>query len=402
MKVLQVNATYGYSSTGIIMKDIGEIIRKNGGEAFFAYQTASEAPNNGYIIGNKLDWKFHALFCRLFGGQGYYSKSATNRFLQYLDEVKPDIVHLHNLHSNYIHLNLLLDYLAKKDIATVITLHDCWYFTGKCFHYVDVNCDKFQTGCGDCPKRKAAPRSLFFDVSAKVLKDRYKFLSKIPRLNIVGCSDWVCNEAKSGILRDFNITRIYNGVDIDIFKPYEKNILKENYGEDCFYVMGMANKWLLPANKDLLNSIEKILNDRLKLVLVGCKEEQISDLKQFSPNILPIGFIKDRMELAQYYSAADVFVNVTHADTLPTVNMESICCGTPVITYDSCGSPELILEGCGKVIKENAKAVLISAIHEGIEKIDKTNLTKARLRFNKHECYKSYLQCYLKILKKEE
>ena len=400
MKVLQINATYGYSSTGLIVKDIGDMLTKNGEQSYVAYQMCLDAPENGYKAGTMLDRKVHALLCRVFGKQGYYSKFETKKLLAYIDKIKPDIVHLHNLHSNYVHLNMVLDYLAKKDIATVITFHDCWYFTGKCFHYADIGCEGFMTGCGNCPKKKEAPRSLFFDWSSKVLKDRFKYLSKIPRLHIVGCSDWICSEARKGILKDFDISRIYNGVDIDIFKPFENNVLKEKYGK-AFYIMGMANKWLLDANKNLLEEVVKILNDKLKLILVGCNEEQIKMLKDKSDNIIPVGFIKDRNELASYYNLADVFVNVTHVDTLPTVNMESICSATPVITYDSCGSPELILEGCGSVVKKGDVKGLINEILNVKQKISDKDLSKSRTVFDKNNCYKEYLSLYKALIEQK-
>ena len=401
MRVLQINATYGYASTGIIVKDISDMLSKNGHEAFYAYQSRMGASGNGYRIGNKIDWKLHALFCRLFGKQGYYSRHATKGLIKHIEKIKPDIVHLHNLHSNYVHLNLLLNYLGKKDIATVITLHDCWYFTGKCFHYIDVGCQRFTIGCGNCVKKKAPPKSLFFDVSKKVLRDRYKYLSKIPRLQIVGCSDWICSEAKKSILKDFNITRIYNGVDIEVFKPYKQNELKEKYDGNCMYIMGMANKWLLPENKSFFDAVLEILTDERKLILIGCRENQIEGLKALSKNIIPVDFIRNREVLAKYYSMVDVFVNVTHADTLPTVNMESICCGTPVLTYDSCGSPELILKGCGKVEKENNIEGVISDLKQGFRKIDTYVLEQARAKYNKDVCYKEYLSMYQSVLEKK-
>ena len=399
MKVLQINATYGYGSTGLIAKDIGDMLTDAGHDAFYAYQSCLDVPQNGYRVGGKLDWKWHALACRIFGKQGYYSKAATRKLLKHIAKIKPDVVHLHNLHSNYIHLNTLLDFLAKKDIATVITLHDCWYFTGKCFHYADVGCDRFQSGCGQCPKKKAPPKSLFFDASTRVLKDRYRYLSSIPRLTVVGCSDWVCGEAKKGVLKDAHITRIYNGVDTEIFKPYENNILKEAYKDECFYILGMANKWLLPANAPLLEETVKTLDENCKLVLIGCTEEQAQSLKAKSANIIPTSFVKDRKKLAEYYSAADVFVNATHVDTLPTVNMESICCGTPVITYDVTGSPELISDGCGKVVKENDIFSLLTWLDARPEKIAAETLPKARVAYDKNKCYKEYLTVYEDLLK---
>lgn len=403
MKVLQINAKYGYSSTGLIVKDIEEAVIRSGGESYCAYQSCVDAPLNGYKVGNVLDYKLHAFFCRLTGKQAYFSKSATQKLIKYISSVNPDIVHLHNLHSNYIHLNRLLTYLAKRDIATVITLHDCWYFTGKCFHYADVGCERFQNECGACPKKKAPPQSFFLDCSRTVVKDRNRFLSKIPRVTLVGCSQWICNETRKSSLKDMFIKCIYNGVDVDIFKPYNNNELRERYGlnEECYIVMGMANKWLLSSNQTLLRDVTKILNGKLKLMIVGCNNAQIAYLQQLNTNIIPLGFIQDRKELAKHYSLSNVFVNVTHADTLPTVNMESICCGTPVITFDSCGSPELILEGCGTVVKENDFEEMLFAIKEEHPSIDENVLKSARKRFSKNECYKEYLELYNNIFNGE-
>ncbi|MBQ9861549.1 MAG: glycosyltransferase [Clostridia bacterium] len=400
MRVLQINATYGYGSTGLIMQDIGETLTAAGEEAFFAYQSAKELVPNGYCVGNRIDWKVHAVLCRLFGRQGYYSKAATRRFLRYLDEVKPDIVHLHNLHSNYIHLNDLLKYLAKKDIPTVITMHDCWYFTGKCFHYVDVGCDGFQHGCGNCLKKEAPPASLLFDCSRAVLRDRIRFLSVVPRLKIVGCSEWICGEAKKGFMRDFAITAIRNGVDITVFKPQDKRALKTARGlQDKFVVMGMANKWLLPSNRALLERTVAMLDDGAVLMLVGCTDGQKAQLARYGDKVVCIGFVSDRAQMAACYATADVFVNATHADTLPTVNMESICCGTPVITYDSCGSPELILEGCGYTVAEDD----VDRMLERITAVRQSGAWDCSAigaeHFDKNKSYRQYMDVYRELVK---
>lgn len=400
MNVLQINATYGYGSTGLIMRDIGETLTDAGDEALFAYQSAKAPVPNGYCVGNRIDWKLHAAFCRLFGAQGYYSKAATRRFLRYLDEVKPDIVHLHNLHSNYIHLNDLLKYLAKKDIPTVITMHDCWYFTGKCFHYVDVGCDGFRHGCGNCPKKKAPPASVLFDRSRKVLRDRERYLTAIPRLRIVGCSDWVCEEAKKGFMHRLDITTIRNGVDITGFKPQDKQALKIARGlQDKFVIMGMANKWLLPSNRALLERTVAMLDDGAVLMLVGCTDRQKAQLARYGDKVVCVGFVSDRAQMAACYGTADVFVNATHADTLPTVNMESICCGTPVITYDSCGSPELVLENCGYVVKEND----VDAIVDAIAAVRRSGAWDCSAigaeNFDKNKSYQRYVAIYRELAK---
>ena len=399
MKVLQINAVYGYKSTGTIVKDIDELVQNSGGESFVAYQTCSVKPLNGYRVGNKFDWKRHALLSRVFGKQGYFSKRATKKLLKWMDGVNPDVVHLHNLHSNYINLPLLLKYLAEKNIATVVTLHDCWFFTGKCFHYADIACDRFKYGCGCCPKKNYSPRSYFTDKSSNMIEDKNENFSAIKKLKIVGCSEWICREAKKSIFKNFDIQCVWNGVDTNVFKKYDENDLASKYNaENKFIILGMADKWLLDRNKGVLDKVIGLLSQDVNLMLIGCDKKNIDILNKKSPYIIPIEYIRDREELAKHYCLANVFVNITHADTLPTVNMESICCGTPVITYDSCGSPELVGEKQGIIVKEDDEDALIKAI-TCVMKNEATFEFAERI-FDKNENYKKYLEIYKEMAEK--
>lgn len=398
MKILQINANYGIGSTGLIVKDIGEMITKSGNEAYYAYQKSNSNEDNSFRVGNILDWKIHAVMCRILGGQGYYSRIATHRLIANIVRIKPDVVHLHNLHSNFVNIDILLKFLAKEDIATVITMHDCWYFTGKCFHYIDCNCDKFMVGCGNCPKKSAPPKSYLFDWSKFSLENKKNRLLSIPRLKIVGCSNWICNEAHKSILSNCDIEPVYNGVDVSIFCPTSSSVRKyHNVGND-FLVMGMANKWLLDENIDMLKKVSSLEN--VSLMIVGCTNEQKKIISEIDDRVIKVGFIDSREELAKYYSAADVFVNLTHADTLPTVNMESICCGTPVITYNSCGSPELLNENTGIIVEENDKNSIIKAI----KLVSESSFNECRqvgvCRFDKTKCYERYIEIYRDLVEK--
>lgn len=403
MKILQINALYGYKSTGTIVRDIGDAVERSGGEAYYAYQSARGDVKNGYVVGNKPDWKAHALLSRVFGKQAYFSRHATKKLIKHIENVSPDVVHLHNLHSNFINLNILLDFLGKRDIPTVVTMHDCWYFTGKCYHYQDVGCDKFTTDCKGCPKWRANPPSLFFDRAAVMLADRKKYFSKILNLHFVGCSDWICNEARRGFLKDMNISRIYNGVDTDIFKPTDRNAARAEYSipQSARVFMGMANKWLAPENDGLAQRAAESIGENNVLLLVGCSEDDKAKISSLGlKNVVAIGYVSGREALAKIYGMADVFVNATHADTLPTVNMESICCGTPVVTYNSCGSPELILSGCGKVVARGDQGALIDATLSVIDRIDGASLAAAREAFDKNKCYEKYIELYKDMIKR--
>lgn len=398
MKVVQINANADFGSTGLVVQGIHDCLEKNGIDSLIVYQRCNIRPNKGYKVGNIIDWKLHAIMTRLFGHFGFYSRVATRRLLRYFDKEKPDVVHLHNVHSNYVNIKLLLEYLSKNNVATVLTLHDCWFFTGKCFHYIDVDCSKFIIGCNDCPK-KCMPPYYWMDSSKEDWLEKKTLFSRMKNLYIVGCSKWVCNEASKSFLKWHKIQCIYNGVDISVFRPIQSNLRKDlNIADDSFVILGMANKWLLDRNREAIEEIFKIKDTTI--IILGCTQQQLTLQKTMPSNVILKGFTSDRNELAEYYSAADVFVNLTHADTLPTVIMESICCGTPVITYDVGGCPELIIDKSGIVVKEDDLDGLLHAVH-AIRRKPLPNCSSVGMTyFDRRSCFHEYVNLYNQIKKR--
>lgn len=402
MKVLQINAVLGFGSTGIIVKDVGDMLEREGHEAYYAYQSSSYTPKRGFKIGNKLDWKYHALYTRIFGKQAYASKRATKALLKWIDGVKPDVVHLHNLHSNYINLNMLCDYLAENNVPTVITMHDCWYFTGKCTHYLHRGCERWRESCGACPQLKSEVSSWIFDNTSKVLSDRTSHLNKIPSLTLVGCSKWIANEAKKSRLNGANIDFVYNGVDTSVFTPHESDIRAElGIGADDFVIIGMANKWSQPENADTVDKIINEFSSIAKILIVGCTDAQISEYKEKYPGVITVGYVKDRQRLSDVYAVSDVFVNLTHVDTLPTVNMESICSGTPVITFASAGSPELVDPDSGIVVPIGDTNGVLDAIRSIKNNVFSYDVKEKQIKFDKEKNYDKYLEIYKNVSEKK-
>lgn len=401
IKIVQVNAIFGASSTGTIMENIQHRSLKCSFDAYVAYSIAgvpSDKIINGYQIGNDIDEKIHAILSRVCGKQAYYSFFPTLKFVRFLGKLKPDIVHLHNLHSNYINLNILLKYLAKHDIATVITMHDCWYFTGGCFHYTNAGCYKWQYGCGHCPKRMSDTPAYLCDASKRILNDRNKYLTAIPRLYIVGCSQWVANEARKSVLRDCNIRHIYNGFDLDVFKPTPSDIAKKLGLEGKRILLGPASKWLSEVNKDTLDYFIKYMPNDCVLVLFGAKEHN----KYLANNVLLYGYTRSRDEMAQLYSMADVFVNCSREDTLSSINLESQSCGTPVVTYEATGNKETVGKGCGHAVETgNAKALFAATeqvLAQGKESYSSPCINWVKSNFDKRTNYEKYIRLYREIV----
>lgn len=401
MKLIEINATYGIGSTGTIVADLVAEAKLNNIDVGVAYQSTDRVADCGFKVGNRLDRAWHGLMTRVKGRQGYNSRGATKKLVKWLDNEKPDIVHLHNLHSNYINLEILLSYLAKRDIATVITLHDCWLFTGKCCHFVESGCDRWQTGCHDCPRNKLDIKSYFVDASARVWADKKRLYEAIPRLYTVGCSKWITALAEKSILSSGEVLQIYNGVDTEVFRPVTTDFKRRHGAEDKFVSVGAANKWLLPENRELFDTYLKTKKDDELLVLFGANEEQKRSVDGID-GVKALGYITNKADMAELFSAADVFINPTRADTLPTVNMEAAACGTPVITFDVCGSPELVRDGgTGYVVPEgDVMGILVAkeAVRGG--KISRDACREHALsNFDKNENYKKYIELFKEIMK---
>lgn len=401
MKVLQINAVNAIGSTGRNTKEIADYLNSHGHEGYIAYSVGPSYPR-GYQIGTTLDKKIHALLSRFFGLQGYFSKRSTKKLLFFIRSIKPDIVHLGNLHSNFINLSLLLSFLADNDIPTVLTLHDCWFYTGKCTHYTVDCCFKWKDTCGNCPRVKKDNTSWFFDRTEKMLSDKKKLYRDIPRLAVIGVSDWITQEAKSSILQSANIIeRIYNWIDLDIFKPSETSSLKTRLlVEKKFIILGVASGWGPSKGLDKFFALANHLPDEMIIILVGKMNNSVAQ-----SNIIHIPETDNISELVAYYSIADVFLNLSLEESFGKVSAEALACGTPVISINSTANAELVREGCGFVVDEFNIDQLIN-LFEIIKLKTKQAFSEkcinfANENFNKDDRCSDHIDLYTRLLANE-
>lgn len=356
---------------------------------------------NVYRIGDEKSIKLHGLFSRLSGKQGYFSKGNTKKLLAYIEKIQPDVVHLHNLHANYIHLPMLLTYLAQKDIPTVVTLYDCWFFTGKCMHYTTQGCYKWETLCQNCPQIHEGNDSWFFDRTEEVHKDRIRLFQSIPRLAIVGISDWITNECRrSPIAANAKLTkRIYLWIDLEKFHPVNGTKKRAELGlTDKFVILGVAEQWGNAKGLDKFLDLASKISPEKQIVLVGNPAPDVTLPK----NVLCVGRTNSQEELAEYYSAADVFVTFSYQETFGKVSAEALACGTPVICYNSTACPELVGENCGVVVETDEKDGVFRAVNT-VQKNGKAQYTDAcaafaRENFGRDKLTREYLSVYQQIL----
>ncbi|WP_313252531.1 glycosyltransferase [Empedobacter sp.] len=370
-----INTVAGYGSTGSICEDIANLLEQQGHECYIAYGQLSTSYHKSFKIGTRIENHLHNVGSRLIGKQGYFSKSGTKNLISYIENVKPDIIHLHNLHGNYLNLQILFEYFIKVQIPIVYTLHDCWAFTGKCAHFTDVQCYKWKTQCYSCPQLKKYPPSLFFDYSKDMYVDKKNWFTSIQKMNIIPVSNWLASEVEQSFLKKYPITPIYNWVNHSIFKEtIDREVIKRyNIDENKFTIVLVSAIWDTKDVKwqDALKLATMIDKD-IQILMIG----NVSSPKLLPKNIKHIPYVNGKEELAKIYSISDVYIHLSTEDTFGKVIAEALSCGTPAIVYNSTACPEIIDNTSGYVVeKRNVKEV-----YEAVLKIKE----KGRIFFSKN------------------
>lgn len=407
MKVLQINVTSNTGSTGRISEQLGNQIISEGWESYIAYSRKGLPSKSKTIpIGNKLDVYRHVLMTRIFDRHAFSSKNATLRLINEVKRLDPDIIHLHNLHGYYIHIGKLFNYLKNSNVPVVWTFHDCWPFTGHCAHFDRFSCEKWKTGCYQCPMKTYYPSSWLVDNSINNYNKKKKFFNGINNLSIVTPSKWLMNLVEQSFFKGkFRVTTIHNGVDLSVFKPLKNNIKERFNIEKDRLLLGVTGLWSERKGLDDFFRLSNMLDQQYKIILVGLKKEQLKDLPL---NIIGIERTENTEELAEFYSAADVYINPTYSDNFPTTNIEALACGTPIITYNTGGSPEAIDIDTGIVVDKGNVEGLQAAIEKvlkGIEQGKQYTRDLCRNRavhyFNKDERFQEYTELYNRLLTEE-
>lgn len=406
MKIVQVNAVYEIRSIGRTTMEMHEWLREHGHDSHVFCLYRDEPEKHIYKVTGYLGHRLTGIHSRLTGLEGYGAKFATKRILSRLDTIDPDIVLLRNLHEDYVNVPMLLDYLGKKNIATIIVLHDLWFLTGHCPYYNILGheaCEKWLTECTGCPTLKVGNSRWFFDRSNKEFNDKRKLLHSIPRLSVVGVSKWTADEARKSPMmsKASSISTIYNWVDSGKFFPRDTNTFRKrlNIKEKEFVILGVSTFWSESKGLKMFMEIAKRYPSS-KIVLVGGMAENTS----LPDNVIAAGSTNNVDELASYYSMADVFISPSIHETFGKVIAESLSCGTPAIVNNSTAMPELVSDGCGYAVNNNS----IDGFCRFIEEIQKNGksyystmcLAKAHMSFDKEKNLRQYISLMNELLNK--
>lgn len=386
------------------MREIGEVAIAAGWDSYIAYSGGRDgivtSSSKTIPVGNRLDVALHGLYTRLTDRHGLASRRATARFIEDIKRIDPDIIHIHNIHGYFLNYPLLFRYLKESGKPVVWTVHDCWLYTGHCYYYSFAGCESWKSGCGSCPQRNAFPRSWFLDRSAKNFEDKRRAFTSLGKdqLTIVPVSEWIRGEMAESFLKDCNFQVIHNGIDLDVFKPYDDlAATREKYGlnDTETIILGVASIWSQEKGLDDFIRMAGKLQEGERIVLVGVDDKT---RKELPSNIIAIRRTDNVGELARLYACATAFVNPTWQDNYPTVNLEATACGTPVVTYRTGGSVESVTPETGVVVEQGDVDGLLAAVRsiamKGAGAYAAACRALAEERFDKKDRYQDYIELY--------
>lgn len=401
MKILQINSTLNTGSTGRIAEEIGKEVLARNGQSIVAYgRSANKSESKAIKIGNTIDQTIHVIHTRLFDTHGFHSNSATKKLIEEINTLNPDIIHLHNIHGYYLNVHILFDFLKQFSKPVVWTLHDCWAFTGHCCYYERIHCDKWKTECSNCELQFLYPQSFLKDNSKNNFNKKRGAFLNLNYLHLVTVSNWLESQVQHSFLKQLPVQTIYNGVDLEIFKPFTANDLKLKLNiVDKKVILGVANIWSDGKGLNSFLELSKKIESNEIIILIGLSQKQIQKLPK---NIIGIERTQSVQELAAYYNSTDVFVNPSIAETFGMVTAEAMACGVPSVVYNSSAMPELVDENTGFIVKINDIDELYAKIkitfsHGKQQYIDKCR-KRAEQLFDKKNQMNAYLDLYNKLI----
>lgn len=398
--IVEINSN-NYASTGNIMLDIAKKARNCGYNVYTCSKKSRKSlsiVNNDHIyIGYWLERVISEKLAYITGLKNHYNIFGTYAYINKLKKIQPDLIHIHSLIDTYININILFKYIKNNNIPVVWTAHDVWNVSGQCRSFDLVQCDNWKKECGNCPLVHYYPASMLFDTSHKQFIEKKKWFSNV-NMTIITPSKWLANIISESYLKQYSIHVVYNGINRNIYKPIKSDFRKQHNIVNKYMLLGVGYGWSYEKGLDVFVELAKRLPKNYQIVMVGTDKGIDNVLPK---NIISIHKTYNKEELIKIYTAADLFVNPTRADNFPTVNIEALACGTPVLTFNTGGSPEALDEKCGKVVNKNDIDSLQKEIINICENklFTKENCLDRSKQFDVEDKYNEYINLFNSILK---
>lgn len=397
MRVLQINSV-NFGSTGSIARGIAAVCRDAGMEAYLAFpesrSNSLRRTARDIVIGNRVSRNVHIQAGFVTGMQGTFSRRSTKQFLDVVKDLNPDVLHLHNLHDCYLNLPMLFEFIKATSTQVVWTLHDCWPLTGKCTHYTAIGCEKWIGSCRECPQLREYPAALV-DRTERMHGLKKAWFSSVRNMVLVTPSDWLRRQVERSYLREYDVLVINNGIQLDVFRPTSGDFRRRHRLGEKKIVLGVADGWSDRKGLGSLLDLRSRLGSQYEVVIVGLSSDQ---MRQMPTGVVGMRRTDDAYQLAEIYSAADVFFNPTREDNYPTVNLEALACGTPVVTFRVGGAAEMIKDDCGRAVEPGDLSAAARAIAEFTRGDHTSSCVESVSRHGRDEMFRKYVSLYAKLV----
>ena len=396
--LLLINADSNWGSIGRITEQLGQFAQADGWDCHVVYgRCHNPSKLQTHCFTSTFSVIEHYLEHRLFDNEGLASRKATNEIVKFVEELQPNLIHLHNIHDHWLNYKILFEYLAKKKFPIIWTQHDCSSYTGGCGYYTMIQCEQWKSGCKKCPQKRGL-LPLFEQTSNHYARKR-QLINSIDNIIFVPVSHWLEGELRVSFLKEKHVVPIYNGVDIRVFQPQENNIKEKYQIRDKKLLLALATAW--SERKGLKDYIElsRLLPKDVQLLLVGLSSKQIRTLPT---SIIGIERTQNVDELVKLYSGAEIVMNLSYEETFGLTTVEGFACGTPSIVYNCTASPELVTPETGLIVEPGdisgvAKAVEI-ILNRGKDSYSRACRQRALDYYNKDARFADYIILYNKII----
>lgn len=406
-KILHINCACT-GSTGKIISDIADYAAGVGFESILCAPCAPGTNPNIRYHRTSLPYE-QGLYRRLnylYGYQYGFAPLSTARIKRVIQKERPDLIHLHCANGFMVNVYSLLHYFKEHGIPVVITNHAEFYYTGGCPHAYD--CQRWLTGCGQCPQKTLANGSRYWDTSAMAWRRMQKAFANLEKAVMVSVSPWVQERAeRSPITAALRHNMVLNGANTGIFLWRDSAALREKYvfpKDKRIVFHPTVNFSNSPADAKggyfVLELARRMTDENVVFVVAGRHAEHLD----VPPNMILLGHVSDQEKLAEYYAMADVTVVTGKRETFNMPVAESLCCGTPVAGFLAGGPESVAMEEYSRFADFGDVEGLQSCVTELLEQtFDSRKIAdQAKARYSASVMAGEYLEIYRKLLSERE